>query len=148
MSKPVVESLPMYGRLGLRRASSEAESTLHRRPSCEMAPLGVPAASTTTRAVPPTGDDMVVERLRIAFGVNDTVIRHLFSIGLSLHTTRTMVSDPARIRLDATIGELDVAINELRSLIFDLELGTDGEQAGELRLRSRRVREGPLCSSD
>lgn len=61
------------------------------------------------------------DRLRIAFGVNDTVIRHLFSIGLDLHTTRALVSDPAQVRLDATIEELDVVIRELRSLIFDLQ---------------------------
>ena len=63
---------------------------------------------------------MAADRLRIAFGVNDTVIRHLFSIGLSLHTTREVVSGPAQVRLDSMINELDHAISELRSLIFDL----------------------------
>ena len=61
------------------------------------------------------------DRLRIAVGVNDIVIRHLFSISLSLHTTRTMVPDAARDRLDATIDDLDATIRDLRSLIFDLE---------------------------
>lgn len=65
-------------------------------------------------------EEMAVERLRIAFAVNDTVIRHLFSIGLTLHATRTMVPDVVQIRLDATIDELDGVIHELRSLIFDL----------------------------
>lgn len=67
---------------------------------------------------PAPGSD---DRLRIALGVNDTVIRHLYSIGLGLHTTRTMVSDLAQVRLDGTIGELDLVIGELRSLVFDLQ---------------------------
>ena len=61
------------------------------------------------------------DRLRIAVGVNDTVIRHLFSIGLDLHTTRAQASTSVQLRLDGTISELDAAIGELRSLIFDLE---------------------------
>jgi len=61
------------------------------------------------------------DRLRIAVGVNDTVIRHLFSIGLDLHTTRAQASTSVQLRLDGTISELDAAIRELRSLIFDLE---------------------------
>ena len=72
-------------------------------------------------------NELIVDRLRIAFGVNDTVIRHLFSIGLELHTTRAMVSSPAQVRLDATIDELDLAINELRTLIFDLERRASGD---------------------
>ena len=61
------------------------------------------------------------DRLRIAVGVNDTVIRHLFSIGLDLHTTRAQASTSVQLRLDGSISELDAAIRELRSLIFDLE---------------------------
>lgn len=61
------------------------------------------------------------DRLRIAVGVNDTVIRHLFSIGLDLHTTRAQASTSVQLRLDGTISELDAAIRELRCLIFDLE---------------------------
>ena len=64
------------------------------------------------------------DRLRIALGVNDTVIRHLFSISLALHSARAMVSTDAQIRLDSCINELDAAIAELRALIFDLETGT------------------------
>lgn len=64
------------------------------------------------------------DRLRIALGVNDIVIRHLFSIGISLHTTRAMVTNEAQIRIDATINELDAAIVELRTLIFNLETGS------------------------
>ena len=64
------------------------------------------------------------DRLRIALGVNDIVIRHLFSISLSLHTTRAMVTNEAQIRLDSSINELDAAIGELRTLIFDLETAT------------------------
>jgi len=80
--------------------------------------MGSPGVVT----VPSTHDEVAVERLRIAFAVNDTVIRHLFSIGLGLHTTRTMVSELAQVRLDATIGELDMAIKQLRSLIFDTNM--------------------------
>ncbi len=63
---------------------------------------------------------VVNDRLRIASGVNDLIIRHLFSIGLSLHSTRTMVPDVARDRIDIAIEELDASIGELRSLIFEL----------------------------
>ena len=56
----------------------------------------------------------------IAVGVNDIVIRNLFSIGLSLQSTRTTMPEAERNRLDKSIDELDVAIRELRSLIFDL----------------------------
>ena len=73
-------------------------------------------------------DDLVsgqwTDRLRIALGVNDTVIRHLFSISLALHAARAMVATDAQIRLDSCINELDAAIGELRALIFDLETGT------------------------
>jgi len=69
-----------------------------------------------------------VEQLRIVSGASDTLIRHLFSVGLSLHETRTMVSDLAQVRLDATIGELDLAIRELRSLVFGLTHGPPGDR--------------------
>lgn len=70
---------------------------------------------------------LINDRLRIAGGVNDVIIRHLFSIGLSLHSTRTMVSDEARDRIDTAIEELDASIGELRSLIFELGDRADTE---------------------
>ncbi|MEO8692204.1 MAG: GAF domain-containing protein [Acidimicrobiales bacterium] len=108
-------------------------------PTMTIAPTIDRGSCPTTAMVEPVITDMCtfdlgIDRLRIAVGVNDVVIRHLFSIGLSLHTTRTMVPDSARDRLDATISELDATIGELRSLIFDLETG-----ARDLLIRDGRL---------
>jgi len=121
MSESAVELPSLFRRFEQRPSRADTASrTSHRTSRQPLTPVGR-LRSPGVVEVPSTPDEMVVERLRIAFAVNDTVIRHLFSIGLGLHTTRTMVSDLARVRLDATIGELDMAISELRSLIFDLE---------------------------
>jgi hypothetical protein len=50
----------------------------------------------------------------------DTVIRHLFSLGLQLSAMEGLTDDPElRLRIDAAIEEADVAITELRRVIFN-----------------------------
>lgn len=101
-------------------APTQSPDTTDVSPRVPVASAAAPSIDITIVAAGqprPTDED----RRRIAVGVNDTVIRHLFSIGLDLHTTRALSSETVQSRLDSTIHELDAAIRELRSLIFDLE---------------------------
>jgi two-component system sensor histidine kinase DevS len=60
------------------------------------------------------------DRERIAFDLHDTVIQHLFAIGMSLQAARTTVSGRGVERIDAAIGDLDDVIREIRNTIFRL----------------------------
>ncbi len=61
------------------------------------------------------------DRERIARDLHDTVIQRLFGAGLQLQATMSGADDHTRERLQATIGDLDETIKELRSAIFALQ---------------------------
>jgi len=64
---------------------------------------------------------LAAERRRIAEELQGRTIRRLFAIGLKLQAVSSDRED-AEIsnRVDACVSELDVAISDLRALIFNL----------------------------
>jgi hypothetical protein len=81
-----------------------------------------------TRGPPPEGVDdpaeamllLVRDRDRIAGGMNDIVVNRLFSAGLSLETALGLMGDhPGAGKVRDAIGELDLAIRDFRSVVFD-----------------------------
>ena len=58
---------------------------------------------------------LLEERERIARDLHDDVIQRMFAAGLSLQATAQRIADPLiRGRLEDTVGELDVAIQQVR----------------------------------
>jgi signal transduction histidine kinase len=76
------------------------------------------ASSDTGRAAHPA---LVAERERIARGLCKHSIHRLFGIGLQLQALSLKNGDCAVSRhLDECVRELDLAISDLRGLVFDL----------------------------
>ena len=81
-----------------------------------------------TRGPPPgmAGDPaeatlrLVQDRDRIAAGMNDIVVTRLYSAGLSLETALGLMGDhPGAGKVQNALGELDLAIQDFRSVVFD-----------------------------
>jgi two-component system sensor histidine kinase DevS len=67
---------------------------------------------------------LLAERDRMARDLHDRVIQRIFAAGMSLHTAASMARNPqAATRIEAAIGSLDTAIDELRETIFTLQHG-------------------------
>ena len=50
------------------------------------------------------------------------MIQRLFAVGLSLQgATRLIANEEAKRRVDAAVGELDVTVRHIRTVIFDVE---------------------------
>jgi signal transduction histidine kinase len=85
------------------------------------------ASARPTRDPPPgrAGDPaatllLAQDRDRIAAGMTDVVVHRLFSAGLSLETALGLMGDhPAAGRVQEAVGELDLAIREVRNVVFD-----------------------------
>lgn len=61
------------------------------------------------------------DRERVARDLHDLVIQRLFAAGMGLLAVRPLIEHPrAAQRVDATVAEIDEAINELRTTIFKL----------------------------
>jgi signal transduction histidine kinase len=57
---------------------------------------------------------------RIAHGLNDVVVRRLFSAGLDLQAALALIGDHhAASKLERVLDELDLAIRDLRNTVFD-----------------------------
>ena len=60
------------------------------------------------------------DRDRIAAGMNDTVVRRLFAAGLALESALGLMGDHAGTgKVQEAIGELDLAIRDLRNVLFN-----------------------------
>jgi signal transduction histidine kinase len=60
------------------------------------------------------------DRDRIAGDMNDLVVRRLFSAGLTLETALGLIGDhPGARKIQEAIGELDLAIRDVRTIVFD-----------------------------
>ena len=60
------------------------------------------------------------EHERIAHGLNDVVVRRLFSAGLDLQAALGLIGDHrAAGKIERVLDELDLAIRDLRNTIFD-----------------------------
>ena len=82
----------------------------------------------------------VEDRERIARDLHDTVIQRLFAIGLGLHATLRLVTDPAiQTRLLSAVDDLDTTVRDVRAAIFELHTA---------RLPGRSIRQEliQLCS--
>ena len=86
------------------------------------------ASIRPTRDPPPggTGDWaeaallLVQDRDRIAAGMNDLVVHRLFSAGLALETALGLMDGhPGAGKVREAIGELDLAIRDVRNVVFD-----------------------------
>jgi signal transduction histidine kinase len=63
---------------------------------------------------------LVQDRDRIAAGMNDLVMHRLFAAGLSLETALGLIGDhPGAGMVREAIGELDLAIRDVRNVVFD-----------------------------
>jgi signal transduction histidine kinase len=57
---------------------------------------------------------------RIAHGLNDVVVRRLFSAGLDLQAALALLGDHhVASKLERVLDELDLAIRDLRNTVFD-----------------------------
>lgn len=66
------------------------------------------------------------DRDRIARDLHDLVIQRLFATGMQLHGAVQLDPDELRARVGDAVSELDVAIRDLRSTIFELGRGGSG----------------------
>lgn len=65
--------------------------------------------------------DVLSDRDRIARGLHDTVIQQLFAAGLGLNAAASLTADDEVVdRLSAAITQVDEAIYQLRSTVYDL----------------------------
>jgi signal transduction histidine kinase len=63
---------------------------------------------------------LVQDRDRIAGGMNDLVVRRLFAAGLALETALGLMGGhPGAGKVQEAIGELDLAIRDVRNVVFD-----------------------------
>ncbi len=63
---------------------------------------------------------LVQDRDRIAGGMNDLVVHRLFAAGLALETALGLMGDhPGAGKVHEAIGELDLAIRDIRNVVFD-----------------------------
>jgi signal transduction histidine kinase len=64
---------------------------------------------------------LVQDRDRIAGDMTDLVVRRLFSAGLALETALGLMGDhPGAGKVQDAVGELDLAIRDVRNVVFDL----------------------------
>ncbi len=63
---------------------------------------------------------LVQDRDRIAAGMNDLVVHRLFSAGLALETALGLMGGhPGAGKVQEAVGELDLAIRDVRNVVFD-----------------------------
>jgi signal transduction histidine kinase len=63
----------------------------------------------------------VQDRDRIAGDMNDLVVHRLFSAGLALQMALGLMGDhPGAGKVQDAVGELDLAIRDVRNVVFDL----------------------------
>ena len=63
---------------------------------------------------------LVQDRDRIAEGMNDLVVHRLFAAGLALETALGLMGGhPGAGKVQEAVGELDLAIRDVRNVVFD-----------------------------
>jgi signal transduction histidine kinase len=64
---------------------------------------------------------LMQDRDRIAGGMTDLVVHRLFSAGLALEMALGLMGDhPGAGKVQEAVGELDLAIRDVRNVVFDL----------------------------
>lgn len=80
--------------------------------------------------------DVFADRDRIARDLHDHVIQRLFAVGLALQSTHRRVKSPeVQQRLSESIDQMQEIVREIRTAIFDLHGGADGQPVARLRHR-------------
>ena len=105
-------------------------STSSSVPLCHGATPELDEASIRPTRDPPPGragdwaDAMLLlaqDRDRIAGGMNDLVVNRLFAAGLTLEMALGLMGDhPGAGKVQDAVGELDLAIRDIRNVVFDL----------------------------
>ena len=80
---------------------------------------------------------MTAEHERIARDLHDTVIQHLFAIGMGLQGVRRLADETVASRIDQAVEALDTVIRDIRETIFDLNR-TESTSL-DLRQRIRQI---------
>jgi signal transduction histidine kinase len=63
---------------------------------------------------------LVQDRDRIAAGMNDLVVHRLFAAGLALETALGLIGGhPGAGKVREAVGELELAIRDVRNVVFD-----------------------------
>jgi signal transduction histidine kinase len=76
---------------------------------------------------------LVADRDRIARDLHDLVIQRLFATGLQLQGARRLSPSPGgQERIDTAVQELDQAIRDIRSTIYELQHGNDSTPRADL----------------
>ena len=76
---------------------------------------------------------LVADRDRIARDLHDLVIQRLFATGLQLQGARRLTPSPeGRERIDTAVQELDQAIRDIRSTIYELQHANDSTPRADL----------------
>jgi signal transduction histidine kinase len=76
---------------------------------------------------------LVADRDRIARDLHDLVIQRLFATGLQLQGARRLTPTPSgQERIDTAVQELDQAIRDIRSTIYELQHGQDSTPRADL----------------
>ena len=76
---------------------------------------------------------LVDDRDRIARDLHDLVIQRLFATGLQLQGARRFTPSPeGQERIDTAVQELDQAIRDIRSTIYELQHGNDSTPRADL----------------
>jgi len=91
---------------------------------------------------------LVAERERIARELHEFTVCRLFGIGLTLQALSLRSGDPAvSVHLNECVQELDLAISELRGLVFKLDDRHGYEQRRPKTPDSNPVAYLPKCDN-
>ena len=85
-------------------------------------PLGSPQGPEDGNTTGPAEAllDLVEDRERIALGLNDAVVRRLFTVGLDLQAALGIMGDhPASDKICHAVDEVDQVIWDTRDAVFD-----------------------------
>jgi len=97
------------------------------------------------------GDDRIVvrERDRIAVQLQDTAVRRIFSVGLTLHGAAGLTAEPeVRRRIEAAIDELDHVVREVREAIFAVSPRASGSGLEILDLGGQLAPAADICFTE
>ena len=83
---------------------------------CQRPAVACGSLAGSTEAIRLLADD----HERIAHGLNDVVVRRLFSAGLDLQAALNLIGDHRVAgKIERVLDELDLAIRDLRNTVFD-----------------------------
>ncbi len=86
---------------------------------------------------------LAAERERIARDLHDTVLQHLFALGLEMQALEMVVDESLATRLSSAVDQIDHAIREIRTTVFTLgsaqRHGSFGQEIQDIVRQAVRV---------